>query len=381
LSVTNSLSGSRNLVVSGNVNLNGASNHTGTTTITAANLRVASSTNLANNSITIGAGGALVANGAYGGPQAWLGSSKIVTSSTGALAIGGNVTSGGTINMGSFSGLYLGSTGNNYIDSTIGITPYSTDHKYRLGGGGGTLEVRSALSGTNYALATNGNVTLTAADSYTGATTVGSGTLRLSGAGAITNSSGITLNAGGTLLQDSSATLNRSITFNGGTFGGTGRYTGNLTVGNGHLVPGDGGIGTLTVDGNMIMSSSSVFDFDFSGTTASSCDTIRFFDTAHSLTLDGTINISAPSTPPGGNYWITTGLGSLGSITDNGLDFGNVPVGHSWTVHTGQYTDNTWGVYVTATPEPGTLVLITTALIGALAYAWRRRKLALSSAA
>ena len=45
------------------------------------------------------------------------------------------------------------------------------------------------------------------------------------------------------------------------------------------------------------------------------------------------------------------------------------------TTFTATYNDLTWGTgYVNAVPEPGTLVLLITAGLGALCYAWRRRR-------
>jgi autotransporter-associated beta strand protein len=324
------------------------------------NVTLGNVTNLAADSITINSGGALVANGAYTNAQNWLNSGKINDTSEGALSMAASMTSG-TLNMTGYNNLSLGSTGSYSLDSGVTFTPAGTT--YRFGGGGGTLTVAKALSGSGYNLATYGNATLTAANGYTGATTVNAGTLRLGSTGTINSSSGITLNAGGTLLQDNTSTaLDRSIDFNGGTFGGTGSYTGSLNVEDGHLAPGDGGISTQIISGGVDLSDLSVLDFDFSSTVGT-CDRISL---GGALDLDGVINISGSLSA--GDYTIFSGASS---ITDDGLLFGNVATGHHYSY---RIDSGTGSVIITAAPEPGTFVLMTMALIGVLAYIWRKRR-------
>jgi hypothetical protein len=90
--------------------------------------------------------------------------------------------------------------------------------------------------------------------------------------------------------------------------------------------------------------------------------------TSRNLTLDGTINITSSTGVAEGNYPIITGI--TGTFVDNILNFGTVPSGHSsWRC----YKDGTT-LYVHAAPEPGTIVLLATALLSLLAYAWRKRK-------
>ena len=56
-----------------------------------------------------------------------------------------------------------------------------------------------------------GTLSLQAANTYTGATVVSGGTLRLSGAsGALTGTAGVTLNQGGTLALSNTASNNNS---------------------------------------------------------------------------------------------------------------------------------------------------------------------------
>jgi hypothetical protein len=163
------------------------------------------------------------------------------------------------------------------------------------------------------------------------------------------------------------------IAFSGGTLGGSGAYNGNLSVGNGHLSPGAtgvGSIGTLTIGGvgNLTLTSSSVLDFDF-GATAGVCD---WLTVTGDLTLDGTLNITSSDALVHGKYTLFSVYGATG-VTDNGLDFGVVPAGHNWAYAIAN-DNGVYSVIVTAAPEPGTLILLATGLLGILAYAWRKQR-------
>jgi autotransporter-associated beta strand protein len=103
-----------------------------------------------------------------------------------------------------------------------------------LNAGGGTLSASSTtiltengnIGGSGGLTSTGaGTVTLTAADTYTGATNINQGTLALSGAGSIANSSHVEVAAGAAL--DASAitaasTIGGSVHNQGNVFGGTG---------------------------------------------------------------------------------------------------------------------------------------------------------------
>lgn len=89
---------------------------------------------------------------------------------------------------------YLGAVGN--VTYTGTLTPEGTT--YRLGGGGGTLTHADAVTGGN-ALIVNGNVVLTSANDYTGATTINAGTLTKDAASAFGNDAAVTMAVGTTL--------------------------------------------------------------------------------------------------------------------------------------------------------------------------------------
>lgn len=98
-----------------------------------------------------------------------------------------------------YAALSLGASGTFTYSGTL--TPNS--NVYRLGGGGGTLTYSGVLGGDN-ALVVNGGgsggtVTLPAANTYTGGTTIVSGTLRLGNAAALGTPGGTVTLTGGTL--------------------------------------------------------------------------------------------------------------------------------------------------------------------------------------
>ncbi len=110
-----------------------------------------------------------------------------------------------------------------------------------------------------------GNVTFTAANTYTGATVISGGSLTLSGNGTLAAGSAVTLNQGGTLVLDNTSTNNNAripgaFTLNGGTLqikgnsGNTSESIGAITLGAGNstviLTPQGGG--TLTLAGTTL---------------------------------------------------------------------------------------------------------------------------------
>ena len=149
-----------------------------------------------------------------------------------------------------------------------------------LGGGGGTfqtdpgttLTVANAIAGTNAQSAltkTGGGIlTLTAANTYAGATTITAGTLLAN------NTSG-------------SATGGGNVVVNGGTFGGTGAITGGVTLNaGGILAPGES-IGTLSTGSieftNLLNTQASASTFN---------PELNFAGSADLLSVTGTVTIN-----------------------------------------------------------------------------------------
>jgi len=171
--------------------------------------------------------------------------------------------------------------------------------------GSGTLS--NLISGSGSVIKQgSGTLSLTAANSYTGATNVNAGTLYING-----NHSAAT---GLTTVQT------------GGTLGGTGTIGGAVAVNDGTLAPGANGVGTLAILGNLTLDANSVLSFELGAP-----DVVggAFNDLLHvqgSLTLDGTLDVAVS---PGGSYGpgFYRLISYSGGLTDNTLDLGTMPAG------------------------------------------------------
>ncbi|MEN6404952.1 MAG: autotransporter-associated beta strand repeat-containing protein [Thermoguttaceae bacterium] len=371
--LSNAISGAGSVVVAGGGTLTyaGTSTLSGTTSISSSTLQLGdgATNGVYTGTIAIGSTATLLFNNAA--TQTFNG---VITGTTGTLSKNGNGTltllgtntySGttrvldGKLQLG--NGSSNGSVAGNFAVSSGALLAF--DNKY-------AQTYSGAISGANgdFKKYGEGMLTLTGSNTYSGDTTITGGTLCLSGSGSINSTSSITL-SGGALIQDSSVAVNRALTFTSGTLGGTGTYSNDVTAGTGscHFSPGDGGIGTLTLAGDLSLNSTSVLDFDF-GTTSGSCDRIAFSGTGRDLVLDGTINITCSGTLPGGDYVI---FSNASSIIDNGLVLGTHPSGHNYTISVDSVSGT---VTVTAAPEPGAIVMLVIGLAGLATYVWRKKK-------
>jgi len=145
----------------------------------------------------------------------------------------------------------------------------------------------------------SGSLTLlSTANSYTGPTTVSSGTLLVNGA------------------------IASPVTVNGGTFGGTGTVNNSVTVNSGGTLSPGASIGTLTISGNLSLSGNTLVELNQSLSPAQSND---FVNVTGTLTYGGTLTVNnlGPALaagnhfrlfPPGGaNAGGMTVVGSAGS--------------------------------------------------------------------
>jgi hypothetical protein len=94
-------------------------------------------------------------------------------------------------------------------------------------GTGNTFTYAGVISNFNTVEAKSGTVDLSGTHTYTGATTVSGGKLKVTGTGSINSTSGVAV-TGGTFEYDSSTALTAATTVNGGTFdyNGSGAYNG-----------------------------------------------------------------------------------------------------------------------------------------------------------
>ncbi len=237
------------------------------------------------------------------------GAGNVVQNGTGTTALtstntytGGTSITAGTLQLGNggASGSILGDVADN------GTLAFDRSDVYtfsgQVSGSGGVSQLGS------------GTTVLTAGNSYTGATTIGAGTLQIDG--------------------DQSAATGATTVQNGGTLSGKGIIGGNVAVADGGaLNPGDAGAaGTLTINGNLALSSGATMNYQL-GQPNVVGGALNDLTVVHgNLTLDGTLNVTAT---PGGSFG--PGLYRIvsydGTLTDNGLALGSTPAG-SYQVQT-----------------------------------------------
>jgi autotransporter-associated beta strand protein len=126
--------------------------------------------NVSNN-----VGGALMVAGAYTNIAGWISSGRLAINSGGSMALVSNSTE--TINFGIYGNLYLGAMVGNSVNYGGSFTPIGG--LYRLGGGGGTLNYASALTGATSLVVGGGlgTVVLMASNTFTGGTVVSNGAI------------------------------------------------------------------------------------------------------------------------------------------------------------------------------------------------------------
>ncbi|MCP3713744.1 autotransporter-associated beta strand repeat-containing protein, partial [Paraburkholderia sp. CNPSo 3274] len=192
------------------------------------------STNATFNMAQIGPGALYQGFGQYQktGASTWtLTGSTLTTTpwtiSAGTLQLGDGTTNGAT-------------TGNINDNAALAFYPAT----------GTTMAFDGVVSGTGMASQTGpGTTVLTGANSYAGPTTVSAGSLYVNG--------------------DQTAATGATTVASGATLGGTGIIGGSVSVNGGTLAPGAaaGGIGTLTINGNLGLTSSSTLDYSFGQST------------------------------------------------------------------------------------------------------------------
>jgi autotransporter-associated beta strand protein len=285
-------------------------------------------------SVTPASGGTAAAG--YAIDQGFL--SRIASGSAGVVALAANSTapldfSAAGANLTAAS---LGATG--AFTYSGALTPNGTT--YRLGGGGGTLTVSSALTGAGNALTVTGNGTTgvvaptNAANEFTGITLNTGGVLLFTGADGAAGDATSLLGAvpaapaanltftGGTLRYGSAATalnVNRSIVLN---TGGGSIDTNGFNISLANAITGTGGFtkvgtGSLTVTNPLPNGPVSVV-----GATTTAASTLNLAGndlTATSLTLTGVVNqaTSAPAPSPNPTTYFAV-LTNVSNLTVNG---------------------------------------------------------------
>ena len=179
----------------------------------------------------------------------------------------------------------------------------------------GILQVSSPISGTNSITKTGGGtLILSATNTYSGATTVSNGTVKVTGAGLITNTPSIDIASGATLDVSGSAGGNLRLA-NGQTLMGDGAVNGNLILMDGSILSPGSPVGTLMFLNDLVVSNTAVLQYDLG--TESDLTAVT-----SNLVLGGTLNINDAGGFATGVYTLFTYGGAL---TDNGLTIGTTP--------------------------------------------------------
>ena len=238
----------------GTLILSGVNTYTGATTIDAGTIQFNSSTAMAGTGrdVTVNAAGMVAFGPSFGATDVQTAlSNRIVAGSAGVIAADNQESTDFDFGAAGLTDARFGAVGN--VTYTGTLTPGSA--VYRLGGGGGTLTMASAITGDGNSLVVvgPGTVVLANANDYTGSTTVSAGGTLQIGDGGTTGS----LNPSSAISVDGSLVFNRSDTITQGTDFSTAGITGNgsLTkLGEGTLIldAANDYAGTTTVNAGIL---------------------------------------------------------------------------------------------------------------------------------
>lgn len=212
-----------------------------------------------------------------------------IVNATGSPIIGGasNLELGGSYILSNGAGnqtLNINNTASTRISGAVSLTDLTGDNQtlsVNVAGTAGASEISGVIQDTTTGTAVGsftksgpGVLTLSAANTYTGGTTISGGTLQLSGTGAINSASGISINGSGAkLLQSSSVASTPAITLTNGTVDGAG------TVG---AVTAASSFSNTIANGNGTASPLTLSSLTYSGSGAAN------------VTLAGGANTNAP---------------------------------------------------------------------------------------
>lgn len=247
----------------------------------------------AANDIVVFNGGTLTANGSVSNSGEidvqWGGA--LTVSSTGSILQSGSLTVAGTL------------TANGPV-STSGVLNVSPNGMLVVNTGGSIVNA-SAIAIDDGSVTDNGSISTTGLVSISGG-----GSMMISSTGTIAHSSGLTLD-GAQLIDNGTIVSSGNLSVGGGgMLAGTGTIPTTQVLSGGIVVPGDGGVGTLHVNGNLSIANGGIIDVDLS---ANNSDKLAVTGSA---TLGGTLNVTLLSSPVTGTEYtvLTTTDGITGTF-------------------------------------------------------------------
>ena len=310
--------------------LSGANTYTGLTTVSAGTLAEGVSNAISTGALTVD-GATAIFN---------LGASHTDSVGTVTLANGGSITG----------------TGTSALTSTATFAMQSGSVGAILAGSVGLTK------------STAGTVTLSAANTYTGVTTISAGTLVLASSGSIAASSAVDLGTSGTF--NVSAVSGGFSLASGQTLKGSGTVTGAITVASGATLAIGNSPGTVTFDNNLTLASGSISNFEINGFTTGLYDLAQGGVGSQTVNFNGTINLVFQS---GFN---TQGTVTIFNFENYAGTFGTVNTSGLASGYTATF-NNLTGI-VTVVPEPSTWALLAFSLTTVMVMRRRNKGAALS---
>ena len=364
-------------VGTGTATLSAENTYTGSTTVSTGTLQLDGSTASAST-VAIGTAGTLSGNGTVNG-NATLTGNGIINKSSGTIAGTLEVTGGNWNGNGTVTGAVTSSSGNFTIGSGATLT---------ANGGmnvtGGTLlagNSTSTITGSlNYTSSSNSTFSGVIAGSGKTLTMNATGaTLTLSGNNTYTGATNVTA---GTLLANNtsgSATGSGTVTVaSGATLGGTGTISGATTIA-GIVSPGDGGIGTLSITGNVTWqgaaTAGSPTDWIFQLGESNTADLLHIAgDFTKDTSLGSNFRFDFGGSMNPGTFKLVDWTGSSSfSANSTVSDFTYTSLGSGLTGSFSLHDNQLDFIALPAVPEPSTWVAMAALALTGGAMAMRRR--------